>query len=91
MATAVTELDFLQNLAAIISKDKNYFDYRKEVLSKDQNIKRKAEEVVEEEIKSTLKLKRKEKPQSNLPVQLSTLPEMPRSALMRMSFEIEDK
>lgn len=91
VATAVTELDFLQNLAAIISKDKNYFDYRKEVLSKDQNIKRKAEEVVEEEIKSTLKLKRKEKLQSELPVQLSTLPELPRSALMRMSFEIEDK
>jgi hypothetical protein len=29
VATAVTELEFLQNLAAIISRDKNYFDYKK--------------------------------------------------------------
>ena len=29
IATAITELDFLQNLAAIIRGDKNYFDYLK--------------------------------------------------------------
>jgi hypothetical protein len=29
LATLVTELEFLQNLAAIIRGDKNYFDYRK--------------------------------------------------------------
>lgn len=91
VATAVTELDFLQNLAAIISKDKNYFDYRKEVLSKEQNIKRKAEEVVEEEIKSTMKKEREAEEKGNLSIQLSSLSELPRSTLVRMAFEIEDK
>ncbi|MEX1027517.1 MAG: hypothetical protein WD049_05855, partial [Candidatus Paceibacterota bacterium] len=33
IATAVTELDFLQNLAAIIRGDKNYFDFRREYLT----------------------------------------------------------
>jgi hypothetical protein len=91
VATAVTELDFLQNLAAIISKDKNYFDYRKEALSKEQNIKRKAEEIVEEEFKSTLK-KDRLSPQNNNPeINLNNINELPRSAIMRMAFDVEDK
>ncbi|MEZ9576311.1 MULTISPECIES: hypothetical protein [unclassified Vibrio] len=91
VATAVTELDFLQNLAAIISKDKNYFDYRKEVLSKDQNIKRKAEEVVEEEFKSSLKKNRAIKDGHNLSVKVSEINDLPRSTIMRMAYDIEDK
>ena len=90
VATAVTELDFLQNLAAIISKDKNYFDYRKETLSKDQNIKRKAEEIVEEEFKSSLKKSKTIKYSENLEINISNLKELPRSTFMRMAFEIED-
>jgi hypothetical protein len=31
VATVVTELEFLQNLAAIIRRDKNYFDYKKAI------------------------------------------------------------
>ncbi|MBI3006180.1 MAG: hypothetical protein HYY49_12310 [Ignavibacteriales bacterium] len=42
IATAITELDFLQNLAAIIRGDKNWFDYRKAVQG---NIKPPAETV----------------------------------------------
>jgi hypothetical protein len=33
VATAITELDFLQNLAAIIRGSKEYFDYKKEFMS----------------------------------------------------------
>jgi hypothetical protein len=33
VATAVTQLEFLQNLAAIIRGSKEYFDYQKEFLS----------------------------------------------------------
>ena len=36
IATAVTELEFLQNLAAILRGDKNYFDYRKAISGKIQ-------------------------------------------------------
>lgn len=33
IATAVTELEFLQNLAAIVRGNKDYFDYQKDVMS----------------------------------------------------------
>lgn len=36
IATAVTELEFLHILAAIIRGDKNYFDYRREFLTRDE-------------------------------------------------------
>ncbi len=36
VATAVTELEFLQNLAAIIRGNKPYFDYKKELLSPEE-------------------------------------------------------
>lgn len=36
IATAVTELEFLQNLAAIIRGNKEYFDYKKEALTTEQ-------------------------------------------------------
>lgn len=44
IATAVTELEFLQNLAAIIRGNKEYFDYKKESLSSDQKHKKVEEE-----------------------------------------------
>ena len=44
IATAVTELEFLQNLAAIIRGNKEYFDYKKETLSTDQKQKKIKEE-----------------------------------------------
>lgn len=36
IATAVTELEFLHILAAIIRGDKNYFDYRREFLTREE-------------------------------------------------------
>lgn len=38
IATAVTELEFLQNLAAIVRGNKEYFDYKKEALSKERKL-----------------------------------------------------
>ncbi|MDD1136019.1 hypothetical protein M5G22_00490 [Pseudomonas sp. TNT2022 ID233] len=38
IATAVTELDFLQNLAAIVRGNKEYFDFKKESLSKERKL-----------------------------------------------------
>jgi hypothetical protein len=45
VATAVTQLEFLQNLAAIIRGSKEYFDYRKEFLSQ-----REVEKTLEKEV-----------------------------------------
>ncbi|MFD2672956.1 hypothetical protein [Marinicrinis sediminis] len=45
IATAVTQLDFLQNLAAIIRGNKDYFDYRKEFISKDEILENKTKEI----------------------------------------------
>src|SRR5262245_5277649 len=36
VATAVTELEFLHILAAIVRGDKNYFDFRREFLTKEE-------------------------------------------------------
>lgn len=44
IATAVTELEFLQNLAAIIRGNKDYFDYKKEALTSEQKQKKIEEE-----------------------------------------------
>lgn len=89
VATAVTELEFLQNLAAIIRKDENYFKYKKEDLSKSENIRRKAGEVVEEEYTS-------EQPEetgdsSVTKIDLSKLQELSHSSRMKLSFEVEEK
>lgn len=46
VATAVTELEFLQNLAAIIRGNKEYFSYKIETLSKEEK-----KEIIEEEQK----------------------------------------
>lgn len=40
IATAVTELEFLHILAAIIRGDKNYFDFRREFLTHDEALKK---------------------------------------------------
>ncbi len=40
VATAVTELEFLHILAAIIRGDKNYFDFRREYLTRDEVLRR---------------------------------------------------
>lgn len=50
IATAITELDFLQNLAAIVRGNKEYFDYKKETLSKEDKISKVAQDVVEASI-----------------------------------------
>lgn len=47
IATAVTELEFLQNLAAIIRGNKDYFDYKKETLTSEQKQKKVQEEQTE--------------------------------------------
>jgi len=44
VATAVTELEFLQNIAAIIRGNKDYFDYKKETLTSEQKKKKIEEE-----------------------------------------------
>jgi len=87
VATAVTELEFLQTLAAIIRKDKNYFDFKKEALSKEDNIRRKAEEALEEELIST---ENNEGINKNK-IDLSTLSTLPRNEAMRLSIDVEDK
>lgn len=50
VATAVTELEFLQNLAAIIRKDPNYFNYQKEKLTRGETMLRTQKEELVDEI-----------------------------------------
>lgn len=88
VATAVTELEFLQTLAAIIRKDKNYFDFKKEAISKEENLRRKAEETLEEELIVADEIK----PNSNdYKIDLSDLLSLSRPDLMRLSLNVEDK
>ncbi|WFO52175.1 hypothetical protein [Aeromonas veronii] len=89
VATAVTELEFLQNLAAIISKDKNYFDFKKEALSKEDNIRRKVEEAVAEEFASETSPSQKEFKSTSL--NLVKLREQGHGATMRLALDIEEK
>lgn len=85
VATAVTELEFLQTLAAIIRKDKNYFEYKKEILSKTDKIKKKAEEAIEEELLINSKIN------VNVPIKLSNLSNLNRNESTRLAIDIEDK
>jgi hypothetical protein len=88
VATAVTELEFLQTLAAIIRKDKNYFDFKKETITKEDNIRRKAEEVIEEELIATNK---EDSTEDKVTIDLSKLANLPRNETMRLSLDVEDK
>ena len=49
IATAITEIEFLQNLAAIIRGNKHYFDYKKEILSTEQSTEQKTKKIKEEQ------------------------------------------
>ncbi len=87
VATAVTELEFLQNLAAIIRKDENYFNYRKEALSREDAIKRKLQEEIEQELDSATDADEDGK----YKIDLSQIQDLSRSDSMRLSFDVEDK
>ncbi|MCK9373774.1 MAG: hypothetical protein M0P91_11285 [Sulfuricurvum sp.] len=89
VATAVTELEFLQNLAAILRKDENYFNYKKEVLSKEDNIRRKAEEVLEEEYVASKTID--DEISKEKKIDISKLQDMSRTEMMKYAFDIEEK
>ncbi|WP_462250978.1 hypothetical protein [Ekhidna sp.] len=69
IATAVTQLDFLQNLAAIIRGSKEYFDYKKETIPVNEIEKSKEEEIEEAERIS----EKKDKDSNLLDIQSSAL------------------
>lgn len=87
IATAVTELEFLQNLAAIIRKDENYFKFKQEILSTEDNLKRKLTESIEDE----LILERKNEDIPNTKIDLNKIKDISRSSYMKLSFDIEEK
>lgn len=53
IATAVTELDFLQNLAAIIRGNDGYFNYKKEALSRERKFGNLAADVAQADVVSS--------------------------------------
>lgn len=87
VATAVTELEFLQNLAAIIRKDESYFKYKKESISKEENLKKKAEDVIAEDF--TVDSEYEGSEQST--IDITSWRELPYSARMKTHFDIEEK
>lgn len=89
VATAVTELEFLQNLAAIVRKNESYFSFKKEALSKADSLKRKEEEVMEEECADEAQVHNGLVTGND--IRLSHLQDLPRAALVRLSFRVEEK
>jgi hypothetical protein len=87
IATAVTELEFLQNLAAIIRGNKDYFDYKKETLTSEQKQKKVQEEQAELNIQQA-----KQTPSKELAPEKATVPAN-REAVssIRQIINIEDK
>lgn len=85
IATAVTELDFLQTLAAIIRKDKNYFEFKKDSLSAIEKIKQKTDEYIEEDLIAGASSK------SDKPLNLSTITGLSRIESTKLSLDIEEK
>lgn len=80
VATAVTELEFLQNLAAIIRGNKEYFQYKMEHLSKEQ-----VEKKVEKEQAQLAKEEKGAEPApAPAPVNVHRILELEREAMKRM-------
>jgi hypothetical protein len=90
IATAVTELEFLQNLAAILRKDQNYFNYKKEALTKEENKKRIQIEAVEDEV-AVLETPDEEGNVHSEVIKLAELQGLSRSQSMKLFYEIEEK
>ncbi len=85
IATAITEIEFLQNLAAIIRKDENYFNYKKETLSKEESVQRKVLEEVENEI-----LIDEKSNENRNTITLSKLNDISQSSNIRLAYQIEE-
>ncbi|WP_417836908.1 hypothetical protein [Thalassospira tepidiphila] len=87
VATAVTELEFLQNLAAIIRKDENYFQYKKEHLSHEEYMRRASNGAIDNNLADAESERDEVKPK----IDLSQIEGMDRNRAMRLALEIEDK
>ncbi|BDW94847.1 hypothetical protein MACH10_05320 [Thalassospira tepidiphila] len=87
VATAVTELEFLQNLAAIIRKDENYFNYKKEHLSYEEKMRRANDDTIDSDLVNYEIDDDKEK----TTIDLSNFNYSNRIHTMRLNFDIEDK
>jgi hypothetical protein len=80
VATAVTELEFLQNLAAILRGNKEYFQYKKEHLSNEQ-----VEKKVEKEQKQLAKDEKTAEPTVvQPPINVRRIVDLEREAIRRM-------
>ncbi len=90
IATAVTELEFLQNLAAIIRKDENYFNYKKEALTKEENKRRMQIGAVEDEV-AVLETPDDEGVGNSEVIKLADLQKLSRSQSMKLFYEVEEK
>lgn len=87
IATAVTELEFLQNLAAIIRGNKDYFDYKKETLTSEQKQKKVQEEQAELNVQQT-----KQAPSVEItPEKVTTPANREPASNIRQILNIEDK
>lgn len=95
IATAVTELEFLQNLAAIIRGNKEYFDYKKQSLSSEQKAKKiesEQKELVELGIsKPKSSLDKKDSVERKGPPSLSKIIEAEKMVMDRMELYFDKK
>lgn len=93
VATAVTELEFLQNLAAIIRKDEHYFNYRKEMLTQDEALRRKSEEVLNDDAVNELEDPNApvQPPHKRVKIRELRPEELSHRQRMSLAFTIEDK
>lgn len=94
IATAVTELEFLQNLAAILRKDKNYFDYKTEALTKEENKRRVHIEAAEDEaviLEASDETTETDAETETDVIRLASLQGLTRSQSMKLFYEVEEK
>ncbi len=87
VATAVTELEFLQNLAAIIRKDENYFKYKKEHPPLEES----TGEALDGSLESQFAEDQSEDPDTRRKIDLSQVKDMDRTRAMRLALEVEDR
>lgn len=91
VATAVTELEFLQTLAAIISRDKNYFDFKKETLSYEEQLRKMALEATIDNDTPELKTEEPKLDTSRQCIDFAKISDISSREALKLSLKVEEK
>jgi hypothetical protein len=90
IATAVTELEFLHILAAIVRGDKNYFDFRREFLTRDEALQKTRQDAEVERDELPGKTEALEEP-SLKPLRIPSRTALSHGKTMAIAFQLEER